>query len=58
VLQLLVTADVALSLPILVTLMMMVLTRATWHNIPEDSLLHNHHCENFKPYNCIEFQAQ
>jgi hypothetical protein len=23
-----------------------VLTRATWHNIPEDSIVHSHRCEN------------
>jgi hypothetical protein len=40
----------------LVTLMMEVihssitsiLTRATWHNIPVDGILHSHHSENLK----------
>jgi hypothetical protein len=27
-----------------------VLTRATWRNIPEDTILHSHHCENLKSY--------
>jgi hypothetical protein len=29
---------------------MLVLTRATQHNIPEDGNLHNHCCENLKAY--------
>jgi hypothetical protein len=28
-----------------------VLTRATWHNIPEDTILHSHRRENLKSYN-------
>jgi hypothetical protein len=27
-----------------------VLTRATWRNIPEDTILHSHHRENLKSY--------
>jgi hypothetical protein len=27
-----------------------VLTRANWHNITEDGILHGHHYENLKPY--------
>jgi hypothetical protein len=59
ILWLLVNAIIPSS-PILVTLMMMevicssetlVLTRATWHNIPQDDILHSHHCKNFKSYN-------
>jgi hypothetical protein len=54
-LQLLVTADVPIS-PILENLKMAVIrfsdtsvpTRATWHYIPEDGILHSHHRENLK----------
>jgi hypothetical protein len=53
--RLLVTANIPSS-PTLVTLMMealsfsetSVLTRATWHNVPEESILHSHYRENLK----------
>jgi hypothetical protein len=58
VLQLLVTANVVPSSPIRVTLMMeaihssemSVLTRATWHHILEDGILHCTCHENLEPY--------
>jgi hypothetical protein len=58
VLLLLVAANVLPSSPILVTLMMeaissteaSVLTRARWHNILKDDILHSHCRENLKFY--------
>jgi hypothetical protein len=58
VLWFVITADFVLSSPILVTLEMeaihssenLILTRASWRNIPEDSILHNHRRENFKSF--------
>jgi hypothetical protein len=52
------TANVFPNSPILVILMMEalrssktpVLTRATWHNIPEDTILYSHRRENLKSY--------
>jgi hypothetical protein len=32
-----------------------VLTRATRRNIPEDTILHSHRCENLKSYNSDKF---
>jgi hypothetical protein len=52
-------ADVFLSSPILVTLMMEaidssetpVFTIATWRSIPEDGILHSHRCKTLKRCN-------
>jgi hypothetical protein len=63
VLQLLVTANTVPNSLILVDLMMKALcssetsglTRAIWHNIPEDGILHSHRRENLK--SCVVYCA-
>jgi hypothetical protein len=64
VLQLLVTASLVPTSPILVTLRMKAICssetsvpiRATRHNITEDGMLHSHRCENLKSYNNESFE--
>jgi hypothetical protein len=36
------------------TMWLLFLTRATWHNIPEDAILHVHRRENLKSYICLK----
>jgi hypothetical protein len=37
----------------LVSSEMLVLTRATWRNMPENNILHGHRCENLKSYKLL-----
>jgi hypothetical protein len=60
-LHLLVTADVVPTSLIVVNPMMeaicssetLILIRVTWHNIPDNGILHSHRRENLKSYNIL-----
>jgi hypothetical protein len=63
--QLLITANVVPSSPVLVIVMIeaihssetSVLIRATWRNIQENGTHHSHHPENLKSYVNLQFHT-